>query len=78
MEEEKRGNPVFSEAEARRVLESRDGRKLVRLLTKEHARELSLAIEALKQGDTARAKALLAPVMEQGEAAELIKKINGK
>lgn len=78
MEEEKKQNLPFSEAEIRRVLASSDGRQLLKLLTKEHAQELSAAAEALKKGDPEKARALLAPVMEQGKAAELVQKINGK
>lgn len=78
MEEEKKQNLPFSEAEIRRVLASSDGRQLLKLLTKEHAQELSAAAEALKKGDPETAKALLAPVMEQGKAAALVQKINGK
>lgn len=78
MDEEKKSALPFSEKDIRRVLASTEGRKLLMLLTKEHGGVLSSAAEALKQGDTERAKALLAPVMEQPEAAELVSRINGK
>lgn len=78
MGEEKKAALPFSEKDIRRVLNSSDGKKLLALLTKEHGGTLSAAAQAIKQGDTERARALLAPVMEQPEAAELVSKINGK
>lgn len=78
MDEEKNSALPFSEKDIRKVLKSPEGKKLLTLLTKEHSGTLSAAAQAIRQGDPERAKALLSPVMEQAETAELVRKINGK
>ena len=55
-----------------------DGCPLIALLKRDGGQQLRQAAEALRRGDMAQAQALMQPLTQDREAAELLKKINGK
>ena len=61
----------------RKVLGSAEGRQLLALLSKDGG-ALRQAARAYQQGDTEAAQAVLKPLVETPEAAQLLEKINGK
>ena len=76
--DQKSGFPSFSEADVRKVLGSKEGQALLRLLNKDGGAALKQAADALKAGDTAKAQALVKPIMQTPEAAALVEKLNQK
>jgi len=66
----------YAGQDARRMLESEQGQQLLRLLTKDGGGALRQAAEALRRGDTARAKELLSPILSSEEAAGLIDQLS--
>lgn len=64
------------EAEIRRVLGSREGRALLKLLNQDGGFTLRKAAAAFQAGDTATAQALIAPLMENEQAQALITELN--
>lgn len=76
--DQKSGFPSFSEADVRKVLGSKEGQALLRLLNKDGGTALRQAAEALKSGNAAKAQELVKPIMQTPEAAALVNKINQK
>lgn len=72
------GLPSFTEADIRKVLGTAEGQTLLKLLNRDGGVLLRQAADAVKTGDTARAQALLRPMMETPEIAALIEKLNGR
>lgn len=70
--------PSFSEVEIKKVMGSKEGRELLRLLQRSGGDALRRAAEAVKSGDWERAKKIMQPVAESPEAAALIDQINRK
>lgn len=64
------------ESEIRRVLGSKEGRALLKLLNQDGGATLRQAATAFQSGDAASAQALIAPLMENPEAQALIKELN--
>ena len=67
----------FSAEQLRRVLGSEEGRQLLALLASDGGGRLRQAAEAVKQGDHARAQALLQPVLGPEQAQALLRRLNG-
>lgn len=64
------------ESEIRRVLGSKEGRALLKLLNQDGGATLQKAAAAFQSGDTQTAQALIAPLMETQKAQELVKELN--
>ena len=64
------------ESEIRRVLGSKEGRALLKLLQQDGGATLRKAAVAFQSGDTASAQALIAPLMENEQAQALVKELN--
>lgn len=67
----------FNTDEARRVLDSAEGKRLLALLSRDGS-TLRAAAQAFQSGDTDAAKALLQPLVDTPEAGALLQKINRK
>ena len=78
MKQESQKFPQFSAEQAKKILGSAEGKQLIALLNRDGGQQLRQAAEALRRGDMARAQALMQPLTQDREAAELLKKINGK
>lgn len=76
--DQKSGLPSFSEADIKKVLGSKEGQALLRLLNQDGGVALRQAANALKAGDTARAQEIVKPIMQSPDAAALIEKLNRK
>ena len=70
--------PSFSEADIEKVLGSAEGQALLRLLNRDGGAVLRQAADAVKTGNLQKAQELVRPIMESGDAAVLIEKINKK
>jgi len=70
--------PSFSEADIKKVLGSKEGQALLRLLSRDGGTALKQAAAALKAGNTAQAQNVLKPVLQTSEAAELLQKLTQK
>lgn len=70
--------PSFTEADIKKVLGSKEGQALLRLLNRDGGAALRQVANAIKSGDTARAQELAKPLVQNPEAAALIDKINKK
>ncbi len=64
------------EGEIRRVLGSKEGRALLKLLNQDGGAMLRQAATAFQNGDAEAAKNLIAPIMESDQAQALIKELN--
>jgi len=64
------------ESEIRRVLGSKEGRALLKLLNQDGGATLQKAAAAFQSGDTQTAQALIAPLMQSQQAQELVKELN--
>ena len=78
MKQDSSNSPKFSAEQAKKMLGSAEGKQLIALLNRDGGQQLRQAAEALRRGDMAQAQALMQPLTEDREAAELLKKINGK
>lgn len=76
--DQKSGLPSFSEADIKKVLGSKEGQALLRLLNRDGGSTLRQAAGALKSGDTKRAQEIIKPLIQSPDAAALIDKINRK
>lgn len=68
----------FSPAEIKAVLGSAEGKQLLELLNQDGGALLKQAAESIQKGDQQNARQLLEPLMQSGEAADLIRKINDR
>ena len=66
----------FQESDARRILGSKEGRALLKLLNQDGGAMLRQAAAAFQSGDMEKAKQLVTPLMESSEAQALIKELN--
>ncbi len=73
----KEGLP-FSQQQARRVLTSPEGQKLLQLLNQDGGNALRQAAQAMRAGDYTAAQAILGPLMQSPQAQQLIEKLNEK
>ncbi len=64
------------ESEIRRVLGSKEGKELLKLLNQDGGATLRKAAAAFQSGDTAGAQALIAPLMENEQAQKLVNELN--
>ena len=76
--DQKSGLPSFSEADIKKVLATKEGQALLRILNRDGGAVLRQAAQALQSGDAARAQELVKPIMQSPDAAALIEKINQK
>ena len=70
--------PSFSEADIKKVLGSKEGQALLRLLNRDNGKTLQEAAKALKAGDTALAQSIVQPMLQNEEAAALLNKLSKK
>ena len=70
--------PQFTPEQVNAVLGSQEGKKLLTLLNRDGGALLRKAAEAVRSGDYSGAQALLSPLMQTPEAAELVQRINEK
>ncbi len=68
----------FSEQQARRVLSSPEGQKLLQMLSCDGGAALQQAAQAMRAGDYAGAQQILAPIMQSPQAQQLIEQLNRK
>lgn len=78
MKQDSSNPPQFSAEQAKKILGSAEGKQLLALLNRDGGQQLRQAAEALRRGDMAQAQTLMQPLTQDREAAELLKKINGK
>ena len=78
MKQDSSNSPQFSAEQAKKILGSAEGKQLIALLNRDGGQQLRQAAEAFRRGDMAQVQALMQPLTEDREAAELLKKINGK
>ena len=71
------GGFTFQPQDLARVLGSAEGRQLMALLQKDGGGRLREAINAASAGRADDAKSILAPLLENPEAQDLIKKLSG-
>lgn len=71
------GGFTFRPQDIARILGSAEGRQLMALLQRDGGGRLQTAVQAATAGDTEGAKAALAPLLEDPEARELLRKIGG-
>lgn len=76
--DQKSGLPSFSEADIRKVLGTKEGQALLRILTQDGGEKLRQAAAAVKSGDMNRAQEIVKPIMQSPDATALIDKINRK
>ena len=76
--DQKSSFPSFSETDIKKVLGSKEGQALLRLLNQDGGARLRQAANALKSGDTALAQEIVKPLIQTEDAAALIEKINKK
>lgn len=72
------GSLPFSQADLARVLASAEGRQLLALLRRDGGGALQQAAQAVQSGDYEAAKAVLSPMLQNPEAAELLGKLTKK
>ncbi len=65
----------FTQADLARVLASAEGRQLLALLRRDGGDTLQQAAQAIKTGDYNGAKSLLEPMLQNPEAASLLRKL---
>jgi len=68
-------NPLDGK-DAKRVLESKEGRELLKLLGRDGGAALREAAAALQRGDAEQARRLLSPIMDTAEASALVDRLN--
>ena len=78
MKQDSSNPPQFSTEQAKKILGSAEGKQLLALLNRDGGQQLRQAAEAFRRGDMAQVQALMQPLTQDREAAELLKKINGK
>ena len=69
------GGISVSTAQIRQVLESSEGRQLIAMLQKNGGQTLQSALTAAKRGDTERAKQAMTALLEEEEAAALLRRM---
>ena len=78
MKQDSSNPPQFSAEQAKKILGSEEGKQLIALLNRDGGQQLRQAAEAFRRGDMAQVQALMQPLTQDREAAELMKKINGR
>ena len=78
MKQDSSNPPQFSAEQAKKILGSAEGKQLIALLKRDGGQPLRQTEKAIRRGDMAKAQALMQPLTQDREAAELLKKINGK
>ena len=72
------GGFAFTKQQIAAVLSTGEGKELLALLSKDGGAALKSCAQALSSGDTQRAQALIAPLLQSDKARELLAKINEK
>lgn len=70
------GGFTFRPQDLARILGSAEGRQLMALLQRDGGSRLRAAVSAASAGRTEEAKAMLAPLLADPEAQELLKKLS--
>ncbi len=70
------GSPTFDPETVRNVLESPAGKALLQLLQQDGGATLRQAADALRAGDPAKAQSIVAPLMQNEQAARLTAELN--
>lgn len=68
----------FRPSDQKAVFQSKEGKQLLEMLQADGGQTLARAAEALKAGDTAKAVAMLQPLMDSPASQQLIQEINRK
>ena len=76
MAEYKFSDHTFSDADVKKLLQTREGMQLLQLLNRDGGATLKEAAAALKNGDTARFQSVLTPVIQTKEAQSLLQKLD--
>lgn len=71
------GGFTFQPQDLARILGSAEGQRLMALLQRDGGDRLRAAITAATAGRAQEAKSILAPLLEDPEAQELLKKLSG-
>lgn len=71
-------NSAFSMEEAAKLLSTPEGRQLMQLMQQDGGKSMQAAFAAVQAGDAAKAMALLAPLLADPKAAELLSQLNGR
>ena len=71
------GGFTFRPQDLARILGSADGQRLMALLQRDGGGRLRAAVSAASAGRAEEAKSILAPLLEDPEAQELLKKLTG-
>lgn len=74
MKQDSSNPPQFSTEQAKKILGSAEGKQLIALLNRDGGQQLRQAAEAFRRGDMAQVQALMQPLTQDREAAELMKK----
>lgn len=67
---------TFSEDEVRKVMHSREGKQLIRLLQQDGGIRLRQAAGALEKGDAEQLPQILGPILQTEEIQTLLKKLD--
>ena len=70
-------NSGFSMEEAAKLLSTQEGQQLLQLMQQDGGKSMQAAFAAVQSGDGAKAMALLAPLLADPKAAELLDRLNG-
>lgn len=70
------GGFTFRPQDLARILGSAEGRQLMALLQRDGGNRLRAAVSAASAGKAEEAKAMLAPLLDNPEAQELLKKLS--
>lgn len=71
-------NFEFSMADAARLAGSAEGQQLLRLLRRDGGKVLQAASAAMQAGEPEKAAAILAPLLDDPQAAALLEKLKGR
>lgn len=69
---------AFSAEEMKKLLASKEAKTLLKILNQDGGVRLRQAAEAVKNGDTAKAQELIAPMMQSPQAAAAVEQLNRK
>ena len=76
MAEYKFSDHTFTDADVKKILQTKEGLQLLQLLSKDGGARLKEAAAALKKGDTAKFQSILNPVIQTREAQTLLEKLD--
>ncbi len=71
-------NPALNADQAKKILQSPEGKQLIALLNRDGGAAMRKAAAALKTGDQAAAQQAVSPLLQDPKAAQLLEKLTGK